>query len=799
MNNKVLYAQIAVRYAVDKLFIYRVPSRLQGVELLGRRVLVPFGQKILTGYIIEITHKTTVSNPKSLIDFLDDRPILSKPLIAMAQWMAAYYCAPIGRVIQTMLPPGMEMESRAMVHLTNDVEKDSLAPYIKNASDLFSAQGCVPLNRLRAEIGNAHLKKLFNKGFITIDQKLSPPKVREKSIVYLKLTSPHQKEENLITLRKKSPKQAQILQKLVELGGEGPQPLLGSSSAVNALVKKGLIVKDERRSLRIPFSVPLEHETDPQTLTPVQKEIVSAVSRKIEAKEYHSFLLHGVTGSGKTEVYIRTIQQAVHAGGQAIVLVPEIALTPQLVSRFTRRFGDRVAVFHSGLSTGERLDEFHRMQTNDVDLVIGARSAIFAPFSNLRLIVVDEEHETSYKQESVPCYHARDVAIMRAVHERIPIILGSATPSLESFRNTQVEKSTLMEMPERVENRPMPAVTVVDMCEANIRGEEAIFSEVLAQKIEQRLAKNEQVLLFLNRRGFSSFLLCRSCGYAIRCSHCDVTLTYHRDDGLLICHYCDFSMKVINRCPECRKEPLGPMGWGTQKIEAGLKDFFPDAKIARVDRDTTGAKNAHWDIYRKLTSGNVDIVVGTQMIAKGLHLPKVTLVGVMAADMALYLPDFRAAERTFCLLTQVAGRSGRGEEPGEVIIQAFNPDHYSIHAAMKHDYKTFADRELRYRKLLNYPPFTRIVNIMVKHRDASEGYVHAKKLALILGKSNHRGIKVSGPNAAPLAKIRGLYRWQIIVKGNTPGAIRKFLQNPTIKQELSNTFVSADIDPIHLL
>jgi primosomal protein N' (replication factor Y) len=799
MISNELYAEIAVRYAVDRLFVYLVPPRLRGEELPGRRALVPFGKKILTGYVIDTTHETSVSNPKSLIDLLDERPILSRPLLDLARWMAAYYSAPLGRVIRTMLPAGMEVQSRAMVHLANDIEENGLTDDTKRIIDSFFAHGPVPLHRLRAGIGAARFKKFFNQGMLATTQELSPPKVKKKSIVYLKLTHPYPDQENLAALGKKAPKQAQVLRKLAKMGGEGPQSMLGSSPAVNALVKKGFIVKEKRRSLRIPFSIPGEHEADPQTLTPIQEKIVGAVSEKIEAGEYRSFLLHGVTGSGKTEVYIRAVQQAVRAEGQAIVLAPEISLTPQLVSRFARRFGDRVAVFHSALSAGERLDEFHRMRTGEVDVVIGARSAIFAPFADLRLIVVDEEHETSYKQESVPCYHARDVAIMRAVQEKVPIILGSATPSLESFFNTRLNKSTLVEMPERVENRPMPAVAVVDMCEADIRGEEAIFSEILAQKIEQRMVKNEQALLFLNRRGFASFLLCRSCGHAVRCPHCDVTLTYHRAAGMLICHYCDFSMKVIKRCPECRKEPLGPMGWGTQKIEAELKNFFPEARITRVDRDTTGAKNAHWEIYRKLTSGSVDIVVGTQMIAKGLHLPKVTLVGVLCADMALYLPDFRAAERTFCLLTQVAGRSGRGENPGAVVIQSFNPSHYSIQAAMKHDYNKFVERELRYRRLLNYPPFTRVVNIMVKHRDPGQGYAQAKKLALVLAKSNHAGIRTSGPNAAPLAKIRGLYRWQIIVKGDTPSTIRKFLQNPATQKELSHNSVSVDVDPIHLL
>jgi primosomal protein N' (replication factor Y) len=713
--------------------------------------------------------------------------------------MAEYYSAPLGRVIQTMLPAGTEVESRAMVRRIEGADSNILTAEEKKKLDQLFADGAIPLSRLKSEIAATRFKKFFTQGLLTVDQRLSPPKVREKSVVYLKLVTPYPDEEALAALGKRAAKQEEILRKLINLGGESPQAMLGSYPAIEALIKKGFIVKEERRSLRIPFSTPMEHETDPQTLTPAQQDIVDEVTERIKSGVYHSFLVHGVTGSGKTEVYIRTIQQAILAGGQAIVLVPEIALTPQLVSRFTRRFGDRVAVFHSALSAGERLDEFHRMREAEVDVVIGARSAIFAPFPNLRLIVVDEEHETTYKQESVPCYHARDVAIMRAVKEKIPIILGSATPSLESFRNTQLNKSTLMEIPERVENKPMPVVTVVDMCGCDVRGEETIFSEILAQKIEQRLAKGEQTLLFLNRRGFASFLLCRSCGHAIRCPHCDVTLTYHREAGLLICHYCDFSMKVINRCPQCRKEPLGPMGWGTQKIEVELKNFFPDARIARVDRDTTGTKNAHWEIYRKLTSGAVDIVVGTQMIAKGLHLPKVTLVGVLCADMALHLPDFRAAERTFCLLTQVAGRSGRGDDPGEVIIQSYNPDHYSIQAAMKHDYQQFADQELHYRQLLRYPPYTRIVNILVKHRDASEGYIQAKKLALILSKSPVKGIGVSGPNAAALARIRGFYRWQILIKGNTPGNIRNLLQHPPIKKELSSPCISVDVDPIHLL
>ena len=533
------------------------------------------------------------------------------------------------------------------------------------------------------------------------------------------------------------------------------------------------------------------------TPTPEQRLALDSIINSMDNKVHRVFLLHGVTGSGKTEVYLQSIARALESGLTSIILVPEISLTPQTVARFKARFGDKIAVLHSRLLGSKRVSEWQRISSGQARIVIGPRSAIFAPVKDLGLVVVDEEHETSYKQEDVPRYNARDVAIKRAEFSNAVVILGSATPSLESFYAAKNGKFTIIELAERIDSRLMPAVDIVDMREEMTRAKKIpIFSQKLREWIEKDIAERKQVILFLNRRGFSTFINCRKCGYVIKCKRCSVSLTYHFDKKKLVCHHCNFKMDPPEICPECNAAYLKYWGLGTEKVESELHRFFPTAAIARMDTDATHKRGSHDRVLSKFKAGEIDILIGTQMIAKGLDFPKVTLVGVISADTALNLPDFRSAERTFNLLTQVAGRAGRSDLGGRVIIQSYTPQHYSIQAAKNHDYNTFYDKEISLRKELNLPPFCHMVSITLRGRKEERVFKASDNLKASIEKENKaKKIDILGPAPSPISKMKGMYRWGIFLRSESVEDITGILRKVLDKNRASGILITVDVDP----
>jgi len=623
---------------------------------------------------------------------------------------------------------------------------------------------------------------------------------RFKTCAWVRLTEAARPERD----DKLSDRQRRIVERL----RAGPAPLadlrreLGVSAApVRALQKKGWVELAERTVERAPLAGREILRTEPLTLTPAQAQALAAVTQRIDGGNGGVVLLYGVTGSGKTEVYLQAIRHTLARGGGAIVLVPEIALTPQTVERFHSRFGNRVAVLHSHLSEGERHDEWHRIRDGGADIVVGARSAVFAPVPRLGLIVVDEEHEPTYKQEEAPRYSARDVAVMRGRLERCAVVLGSATPSLESWHNARSGKYALACLPERADNRRMPAVRIVDLrLETERQGRGAIFSRELLEAMRLRLERREQTILFLNRRGYATTLLCPRCGHVARCDHCSVSCTYHRTDETMRCHICGRSRPAPVRCPQCQDPAFKFTGVGTQKVEAAAAKCFPQARIARIDADVTTRRDAYDRIFGEFRSGRTDILIGTQMIAKGLHFPNVTLVGVIYADLSLHLPDFRAGERTFQLLAQVAGRAGRGEVAGEVIVQTYTPFHAAVQAARRQDYPAFCDQEEEFRRELNYPPFSHLVCLTL--RGASEERVRycATALAQRLAAAVRPDVTVAEASPAPLARAKGLYRYQVLMRCRSTRAMTEPLKQTLSAFKLpSDVALAVDVDALNLL
>lgn len=572
-----------------------------------------------------------------------------------------------------------------------------------------------------------------------------------------------------------------------------------SKSSVDTLVRKGFIEKYDAVVERDPFETRVFEQDTKQQLTVDQKRAFEAISEKVNAHEQRTYLLHGVTGSGKTEVYLQTIEEVLNLDRQAMMLVPEIALTPQMVLRFKRRFGDEVAVLHSGLSKGERYDEWQKIRDGKARVSVGARSSVFAPFKNLGMIIIDEEHESSYKQEDYPRYHARDIAQWRSQYHNCPLILGSATPSLESFARAEKGVYELLSLPNRVNQQAMPEVEIVDMREELTSGNRSMFSNQLRDAIQQRLDHREQIVLFLNRRGYASFMLCRDCGHVPQCPNCDISLTYHKSTDQLKCHYCGHQETPPNQCPNCESEHIRQMGTGTQRVEELLQEAFQEAKIIRMDVDTTSRKGAHEKLLDDFSEGKGDILLGTQMIAKGLDFPNITLVGVLNADTMLNLPDFRASERTYQLLTQVSGRAGRHEKEGQVIIQTYNPDHYAIKDVQDNDYTAFFQKEMNYRKIGKYPPYFFLINFTISHKEMKKVMEASKHIHKILLQHLTDKALVLGPSPAALSRINNEYRFQILVKYKREPALHEalkylddFYHDQYLKEKLS---LKIDVNP----
>jgi primosomal protein N' (replication factor Y) len=784
VDQKQRCVQVAVVAPVRETFTYRVSPELAAAGTVGHRVLVPFGNRKVTGYVLSSAEGEKTCELKEVLEVLDAAPLFHEPLVRFLVWMADYYVYPIGQLIQAVLPGGMNPGGYITASLTETGQR-SLAEHrpVERQKEILSWIETHQGKRLpwpRREVC-----ALERKGWIRLEvrtaRRTAGPRLRRFVRPKPGLTLDD------VLGRRRTPLTAPNEQDLLEtifcegrlMLGTVTQTYLNGAYLARKWVKKGVLETYEAPVLRNPAGEIVVPARVPEHLHEEQNEALRHIEAQIEKGGFSCALLHGVTGSGKTEVYFRAAEKALAMGKQVILMVPEIALSLYMEGLFRARLGARVAGYHSGLSPGERYDHWVRMASGAVDLVIGARSALFAPLPRLGLIIVDEEHDDSYKQDAGPRYQARDASVVRARSENIPVLLGSGTPSVQSYQNGQTGRYHLLSMPVRVENRSLPAVEVVDMKrDENVDDAGGVISLKLLDAIQKNLQSRNQAILFLNRRGFHRLFVCTGCGKAIRCPNCDVSLTHHLSQGRLSCHYCGYHRDVPppsggenhRKCPQCGQARLRPYGFGTERLEAELKGRFPGARIGRLDADTTRRKGQAFEILKRFSEQEIDVLVGTQIITKGYDFPNVTLVGVIAADLSLGFPDFGAAERTFQLLSQVAGRAGRGEQPGRVVIQTFNPDHYAIRAATSHDYETFFKAEIGLRELLGYPPFLYLACVRIEGNKGSTTATVAGEfgdaLRHILCRWTKRGkeIQVLGPAEAPISRLKGKHRWQILIK-----------------------------------
>ncbi|MEK1487214.1 primosomal protein N' [Staphylococcus aureus] len=786
--------------SVDYKFDYIIPEQLESVIQPGVRVIVPFGPRTIQGYVMEVTAEPDaqldVSKLKKIIEVKDIQPELTSELIALSEWMGSTHVIKRISMLEVMLPSAIKAKYKKAFKMKDDIELPSALLQKFDKHGYYYYKDAQKNNDIQL------LMKLL-KDDIVEEKTILTQNITKKTKRAVRVIEGYHPDEVLAKLEKVV-KQYDLYAYLSEEQHKtifltDIEDMGFSKSSLDGLIKKGYVEKYDAVVERDPFKDRVFEQESKQQLTEDQYKAYEAIKAKIVSQEQETFLLHGVTGSGKTEVYLQTIEDVLSQGKQAMMLVPEIALTPQMVLRFKRRFGDDVAVLHSGLSNGERYDEWQKIRDGRARVSVGARSSVFAPFKNLGLIIIDEEHESTYKQEDYPRYHAREIAQWRSEYHHCPVILGSATPCLESYARAEKGVYHLLSLPNRVNQQALPEIDIVDMREELSEGNRSMFSKDLREAIQLRLDRQEQVVLFLNRRGYASFMLCRDCGYVPQCPNCDISLTYHKTTDLLKCHYCGYQETPTNQCPNCESEHIRQVGTGTQKVEELLQQEFEDARIIRMDVDTTSKKGAHEKLLTEFEKGNGDILLGTQMIAKGLDYPNITLVGVLNADTMLNLPDFRASERTYQLLTQVAGRAGRHEKAGQVIIQTYNPDHYSILDVQKNDYLTFYRQEMEYRKLGKYPPYYYLINFTISHKEMKKVMEASQHVHKILLQHLTEKALVLGPSPAALARINNEFRFQILVKYKSePGLLQaiQFLDDyyheKFIKEKLA---LKIDIDP----
>ena len=800
--------RVAVPIKNEETFYYSVPPHLQDGIQIGKRVLVPFKSRRALGFTVGFGKPPEGLALREIIDIVDEEPLFDEKRLEFFNWIARYYLTSLGIVLKAAHPGGLGINVKKVIKITekgaNPPAKDRLGEIEKLILKTLSISGEITVKRLLGLVEGATyelLNSLRRRRLVEFGYELSSdPKVKIVKIIVA------QEGANLGDEAKRiSSTKSQILNFILSHErvpyADIKETFGDVSRHIRWLEDRGFVKVEHEKISRDPFSEMTSSDEIPPKLNLDQERAFHRIKEAIGRGKFSSFLLHGVTGSGKTEVYLRVIGEVIKNGKEGIVLVPEISLTPQLVKRFRGRFGKEVAVIHSALSDGERFDAWRMARGGEVKVIIGARSAIFAPFKNLGVIVVDEEHESSYKQDESPRYNARDLSLVLGKMTNAVVVLGSATPSVESYANALKEKFTYLSLPLRVQDRPLPEVEIVDM-----RGEKGeVFSERLREAIGENYSRGGQTILFLNRRGFSTLIICPMCGDRLMCPNCTISLTYHIKEDSLRCHYCGISERFIKNCGKCGAN-LKTIGMGTQKIEEELKKAFPEARVARMDRDAMGGKIKLLNLYGRLEKGEVDILVGTQMVAKGHDLPGVTLVVVISADLALGIPDFRAGERTFQLITQVAGRAGRGDHPGRVIVQTYNPEHPSIKFAAEHDSIGFLNEELQLREELGYPPFSRVVNFRFSGRTETEtanAAIESGEIARrLVSKLPICAIQILGPSPSPIYKIRNQYRWQMLMKSSDLNMLHKFSKQ--FMNMLPRAFTSGkdqvliDVDPMGL-
>jgi primosomal protein N' (replication factor Y) len=801
------YCDVSLPVPLDQPFTYSLPETLRHRVRPGSRLLVPFGSRKLTGVILRCHDVRPEVVTRDALRLLDAEPVLDAELLALGRWISSYYCAPLGDVLRGMLPLAAEIRRGKIWSLT-DSGRDAARQLLLDSSpddpvaQILRMLEKRPLNAAylakAMPLAEKVIRSLERKGFIVAEQvetdrdPLRAPAERLRVEIAgaagasLKLNKPERELRAFLELHPGS-------HNLKEL----EDAVKNASLAARSLARKGIVsLKPEPVSITT-GAVRARHD-----LNEAQRDAFDQIQQAICARTFRTFLLHGVTGSGKTEVYLTAIEAVLAQGRSALLMVPEIALTPQMAGQFFARFGDRVAILHSAFTDVERSEQWRRIRSGAASVVVGTRSGVFAPVRNLGLIVVDEEHDGSYKQEETPRYNGRDVAIVRAQAAGACVVLGSATPSLESRYNAERGKYTLIELPGRIEARPMPTVELIDMRHEFLETrKQATFSRKLVDAVTARLENGEQTIILLNRRGFSSFVACRACGERVNCMNCSLTLTYHKRDRRLLCHVCGYAEKVPSICPKCASEHIYFLGLGSERVEEELHQAFPRARVARLDRDTVTGKRHYETILHDFREGHYDILVGTQMIAKGHDIPNVTLVGVVSADIGLGMPDFRAAERTFQLLTQVAGRAGRGNVPGIVLMQTINPDHYAVRLAAAHDYQAFYEKELNFRRMMHYPPFAAMANILVRAEKKEAAMRMSSDLGYKLTPPPDQ-LRVMGPAEAPVPRLKNEYRYQFLIKAASRKALNETLQRIrafALERKWGATALVIDVDPLTLM
>lgn len=823
-----MYAEVAIPLNVHQTFTYHLPESLAENAKPGARVLVPFRRQLLTGYIVDL-HETLEEagqadesfEIKEVEELFDLEPLVTPELLDLTKWIADYYYASWGETIKSSLPAGINSDAEALFTITEEgrealAESKAKRPQLAakmQALELIAKEDQTPMSELVREFEKpkaaAIARELQKAHFVTVKRQVQSATVKPKKQQAVRFIQQEPTEGKPL-----SEQQRNVLKLLAE--AEEPVALTEliaeadvSPSVVRTLEKRGCVEVFTREIRRDPLShlpepVNLPNGETDLLLTDKQQSALNEITAKLDEGHYAAFLLHGVTGSGKTEIYIRAMRATLEKGKSALMLVPEISLTPMFARRLRAHFGNAVAILHSSLSDGERLDEWNRLRRGEARVCIGARSGVFAPMQNIGLIVVDEEHEASYKQDETPRYHGRDTAIMRANQAGAVIILGSATPSMETFHNAHTGKYQYLKLNERIGGRQLAQVEIVDMRQAfNRHGKQQVFSDEMKQAILENANRGEQTLVLLNRRGYSASLICRSCGHRAGCPNCDVGLTFHKIESRLICHYCNHQERVPRQCQICQGAYIYYVGEGTEQIEALLKELYPQMRISRLDRDTTRRRGAFEKLLNEFASGDIDLMVGTQMIAKGHDFPNVTLVCVISVDAGLSMPDFRAAERTFQLLTQVAGRAGRGDKPGRVIIQSYHTEHYALEFAKEQNYEKFYEREIHFRRNMHYPPFVALINALIKHSDFGKAAYLASELAQQIKAADPETVlKVLGPAPAPLSRLKGEHRLQVLIKTRYRRQAREALDTAMLNLKEANQdlrMVTIEVDPVNLM
>ena len=813
MTHDTAYIDVAVPLPVHATYTYSVPAALKPLVEPGIRVLVEFGSRKISGYVLDWVEAPDIERIKPITDVLDARPLFPAAMLSFFRWIAGYYYHPMGEVISEALPGGINVNEFITYTLSGDGRKaladgepEPETETLMAAMDSQSMRHGEIEKKLGRPVSRAALHRLEKKGWIERQREIRGGRTRPKTERHAALTEAAPAGPQTLS----EPKLA--LLEYLKNAGEVPSRQLGqvvknAARHLKDLEKKGFVRLFEKPVYRDPFGDTVTPDTPP-ALTLDQQQVLSEITGAL-GNGFSAYLLAGVTGSGKTEVYMQAAAAAIERGESVLILVPEIALITQIERRFRARFGDCVAVLHSGLSTGERYDQWMRIVNRESPVAIGARSAIFAPFTHPGLIIVDEEHDGSYKQESRCRYNARDLAVVRAKQAGAVVLLGSATPSVQSIYNVASGKFREVNLKHRIYRQPPPDIKLIDLREhQGTRGIRRMITPPLIGAITETLQRGEQVLLFLNRRGFASYPICASCGEAVKCRNCDITLTLHKSINGYKCHLCGYTRPANAKCETCGASSIKQLGLGTEKVEEAVSKLFPEARVARMDRDTTKHKGGLVKILKDLRDGNIDILVGTQMVAKGHDFPNITLVGIICADLSLNFPDFRAGEITFQILAQVAGRAGRGTRPGTVLLQTYNPEHFSITAARHQDFMSFYNQEIRFRETFRYPPHARMIQLKIsgKNLESTRGHAEAVgRLCMGLKADNPKwqAVEIFGPIEAPLSRIAGRYRWQMLLKSISAKALRQFARALVYENSAAlnhkEVKVAIDVDPMMML